>query len=81
MAHKPPLNLAESERMLSGRNEDAELFGFWFGLLKSSGMLVLVAAIIAAVTYLCIAVPIVGWAVAGGVLIYAISEISRVGKK
>lgn len=81
MAYKPPRSLAESEELLSGRNADAELFGFWFGLFKGIGKLALVIAAIAAITYLCIAVPVVGWVVAAGVLVYAIVEISKAGKK
>lgn len=81
MAYKPPRSLAESEELLKGSNADAELFGFWFGLAKGAGKLLLVVAAIAAITYLCIAVPVVGWAVALVVLVYAIVEISKAGKK
>ena len=31
---KKPMTLAESEELLSGRNPDAETFGFWYGLGK-----------------------------------------------
>lgn len=81
MAYKPPRDLAESEALLNGRNADAELFGFWLGLIKGAAKLLLVIAVIAAITYLCMAVPVVGWAVAAGVLVYAIVEISKAGKK
>jgi hypothetical protein len=78
---KKPMTLAESDDLLHGRNHDAEFFGFWFGLLKGIAKLALVVAVIGAITYLCVAVPALGWAVAAGVLLYAIVEISRAGKK
>lgn len=81
MAYKPPRSVAESEELLHGGNPDAEVFGFWLGLLKGTSKLALVIAAIAAVTYLCISAPVIGWAVAGGVLAYAIVEISKAGKK
>ena len=81
MAYKPPRTLAESEELLSGRNPDVETFGFWFGLTKGLLKISLWVAAIAVATYLCVTVPAVGWAVAGGVLVYAIVEISKAGKK
>lgn len=79
--NRPPMSLSESEELLKGRNADAELFGFWFGLVKGVGKFLLVVAAIAAITYLCISVPVIGWAVAAVVLVYAIVEISKAGKK
>lgn len=81
MSYKPPRSLAESEELLNGRNADAELFGFWFGLAKGAGKLLLVVSAIAAITYLCMSVAFIGWAVAAAVLVYAIVEISKAGKK
>lgn len=81
MAYKPPRTLAESEELLSWRNPDAETFDFWYGLGKGLLKVSLWIAVIAAVSYLCVAVPALGWALAGGVLVYAIVEISKAGKK
>ncbi len=79
--YKRPMSLAESEELLSGRNPDAETFGFWYGLGKGLLKVAIWVAVIAAVSYLCVAVPALGWALAGGVLVYAIVEISKAGKK
>lgn len=79
--NRPPMSLSESEELLNGRNPDAETFGFWFGLAKGLLKISVWVAAIAVATYLCVAVPAVGWAVAGGVLVYAIVEISKAGKK
>lgn len=79
--NRPPMSLSESEELLSSRNPDAETFGFWLGLTKGLLKIAAWVAAIAAATYLCVAVPAVGWAVAGGVLVYAIVEISKAGKK
>jgi len=84
MAHDPykrPMTLAESEELLNGRNPDADTFGFWYGLGKGLLKVSIWVAVIAAVSYLCVAVPVLGWALAGGVLVYAIVEISKAGKK
>ena len=78
---KKPMSLQESEDLLSGRNSDEEFISFWGGLLKGIVKLAAYGVVIALVTWLCIAVPAIGWFAAAVVFIYGIGQIAQAGNK